>query len=80
MELASNALTTAAAVKNNLNGCLIDINDDLINQKINEVSQFIETYTRRKFNNEIREEKLEGTGSDTLPFRHYPAGEVHALA
>ncbi|WP_313559725.1 hypothetical protein [Ruminiclostridium cellobioparum] len=76
MELASNALTTAAAVKSNLNGCLIDINDDLINQKINEVSQFIETYTGRKFNNEIREEKLAGTGSDTLPLRHYPAGEV----
>lgn len=76
MELASNALTTAETVRNNLNGCLIDIKDDLINQKINEVSQFIETYTGRIFKNGIREEKLTGTGTDALQLKHYPAGEV----
>lgn len=79
MDLASNALTTLEAVKKNLNGTSVDIDDDLIKQKINEVSEFIESYTKRKFGIGTRTEKYAGTGTPFLTLRQFPVISIISI-
>lgn len=80
MPYAENALTTVEAVKKNLSGSVIEFDDDLIAQKINEVSGFIEEYCNRKFGKAVRTEKYEGTNTPYLLLKQYPVLRVISVS
>ncbi len=75
MSLKNNALTTYESIKARL-GLLDDTEQALIEGLINEVSQEISNYCKRKFNLQTYNEKYKGNNYTDLLLNQYPITEL----
>ncbi|HEX2927942.1 MAG TPA: hypothetical protein VHP38_17075 [Ruminiclostridium sp.] len=77
--LKENALTTLETVKRNLSNSELDIDDELLTQKINEVSDFIASYTDRRLEAENYQEKYTGNNGRYLRLKQYPVSSLQSV-
>jgi uncharacterized phiE125 gp8 family phage protein len=79
MPLATNALTTLAAVKSYLK-IIIPDEDALLEDLINSSSSAIESYCKRKFKEQTFNEEYDGNGRNGLYLHQYPVKSVNSVA